>query len=178
MRLAISEVFCEIVSALGFVVGVLLPLLLWGKVFTTTELVDWLGTLNGDDGLWILVVLYVGGVFLDALGLPLDRVLDGWLGVHGQYPKLVSKKAFYENASSDLFAFRTNTWVYYYCFRNLWFFAILALFAWVPLVFVSNGLGWSVLLALILLVTILVLFLALKDHAALYQEITETFDQS
>ena len=125
MKFAISEVFCEVISAIGFIVA-LLPALILFDVVDISSIQDSIRDVSGANVLSFLIAAYILGVFLNVLGLPFDRWLTK-LGVTGQYPDASSSKLFFQKASSDLFNYRTNAWNHYYCFRNLLIFSPVAL---------------------------------------------------
>lgn len=99
------------------------------------------------------------------------------LGIKGQEPAEPSKKLFYQKASSDLFNFRTNLWNHYYCFRNLLTFSPFGLCLWIPVVYSHWG-PWATAVFVIAFIGVgWILYLAVREHAAFYSEVTKAFDE-
>jgi hypothetical protein len=174
MKIALSEVFCEVVSAFGFVLT-FIPVFLLLQVIEMNDISRWMSKIAGPDLLWIGVLAYILGVFLNIIGLPADIVL-GRLGISGQNPPQESKRKFYTQASQDLFNFRTNAWVHYYCFRNLLIFCPFAFILWAWVACVHWGYLLAVFMGLGIAVLGVLLYFAVKEHAAFYEEVTKTFD--
>lgn len=107
MKFTVSEVFCEVVNAIGFVLA-FLPVLLCLDLISLDEVAEWITSMTNTDLLSYILVAYIFGVFLNIVGLPADRFMK-LLGISRQYPDSVSSRRFYQKASSDLFNFRTNT---------------------------------------------------------------------
>jgi hypothetical protein len=173
MKFTISEVFCEVVSAIGFVVA-FLPLLDLLGAISVDVVFESIGKTTGTDLLSYLLIAYVLGVFLNIVGLPADRFIK-MIGISGQCPDQASSKNFYQKASSDLFNYRTNAWNHYYCFRNLLTFYPFAL-CWIPIVYQYYGTTVFVAFLIAMAALGLILYLAVKDHAQFYSELTKTFD--
>ena len=174
MKFAISEVFCEVVSALGFVFA-LLPIAFYLDIVTPSEVVSFITTMTSAKLLSVVVASYVLGVFLNIIGLPADRVMKA-IGITGQYPPDQSAKRFFQKATSDLFDFRTNVWNHYYCFRNLLTFSPFALCLWAPIVAKHQG-NWTLFAFIaIFVVTVFILYRAVKEHADFYTSVTKSFD--
>lgn len=174
MKFTVSEVFCEVVSAIGFVLA-FLPVLLLLNLISLDKVAEWITSLTGTSLLSFLLVAYILGVFLNIVGLPADRVMK-LLRISGQYPDTASSRLFYQKASSDLFNFRTNAWNHYYCFRNLLTFYPLALL-WVFVV--NRYCETKVVIAFCIAIVALgvILYFAVKEHAEFYSDVTRTFDE-
>lgn len=173
MKFTISEVFCEVVSAIGFVFA-LLPILICLDLTSLEEINSWVRGLTGTQILSLTFVAYVLGVFLNIIGLPMDEILKR-IRITGQEPSAESSKKFYKNASSDLFAYRTNAWNHYYCFRNLLTFYPLSLF-WLPVIYQNFSAKVFTAAVVAMLITAAVLYYATKLHAEFYLSVTNTFD--
>ena len=173
MKFTISEVFCEVVSAIGFVLA-FLPVLLCLDLIGLDKVVEWIASMTGTNLLSYLLVAYVLGVFLNIVGLPADRFMK-LLKISGQFPDPASSRAFYQEASSDLFNFRTNAWNHYYCFRNLLTFYPFALL-WIPIVFRYCETKVVITFCIAIIVLGVILYFAVKEHAEFYSDVTTTFD--
>ena len=174
MKFSISEIFCEVVSAFGFV-GAFLPGLVLLDFVTVGDIADWVKSLTGTYLLSFVFIAYILGVFLNIVGLPADRLLDR-LGITGPDTPESSRKRFYQQASSDLWDFRTNTWNHYYCFRNLLAFCPFAFFLWIPVIWIHSGFPAAAMFAIIFLPIVWLLYLAVKEHADFYSNVTRAFD--
>lgn len=174
MKFTISEVFCEIVSAFGFIAA-FFPILLLLNLVSLSDVAEWITSFTGTKLVSITFVAYILGVLLNAVGLPADRLMER-LGITGQYPGDSSSKKFYDEASSDLFNFRTNNWNHYYCFRNLLIFTPFGLGLWMPIVYIHGGLRAVITFVVLIGAIGWLLYLAAKEHADLYSEITKAFD--
>lgn len=175
MKFTVSEVFCEVVSAFGFIAA-FLPIAFFLNWASLDSVATWITSMTATKLLSFILVAYILGVFLNIIGLPADRFMP-IVGITGQEPDLSSKRRFYQEASSDLFNFRTNTWNHYYCFRNLLTFSPVGLCLWVPTVFLHWGLWATAVFVVVFVVVVWILYWAVRDHANIYLQVTKTFDE-
>ena len=173
MKFTLTEIFCEIISAVGFVLAIF-PILVYLDLLAFEDAASLFRDLTATKFLGIMAVAYVLGVFLDAFGLPIDDLLSK-VKIEGQIPHKKSSKKFFKKASSDLFSYRTNTWNHYYCFRNLLVFYPLSV-PWLHVVFCHySGLVFGVF-SIVYVAVFVGLYFSVKSHAAFYGQVTETFD--
>lgn len=173
MKFTISEIFCEVISAVGFVVA-MLPLLICLDLTTLESVRTWIMSMTGTNLLAYLLVAYIFGVFLNIVGLPADKLLSKFKFA-GQEPNDTSRNNFYKNASAHLFHYRTNAWNHYYCFRNLLFFFPFSIL-WLPVLYEHVDKKVFVALILTLAITGVTLFFAAKQHLEFYWSVTKSYD--
>lgn len=174
MKFTISEVFCEIVSAIGFIAA-FIPILVLLNWVSLVDVADWVTSLKGANLLSFAFISYILGVVLNVVGLPADKFMKR-LKITGQYPGESSRKLFYQKASSDLFNFRTNAWNHYYCFRNLLTFSPFAFILWGWVIYLHWGFWTSVVFAIVFIAIVRILYLAVREHADVYSDVTRSFD--
>ena len=174
MKFSISDVFCEVISGLFLLVS-LLPFGILLGLFSISDLMDLLKTLSAIDYALIFVILYVVGVFFDAFGLPADRILVK-IGITKHTPDEESTKKFLKNATSDLFQYRWNAWLHYYCFRNILVLLPVFTVLWGLVILFNFGIKAAILFFVVCALSTLIMYFSVKQHAEFYDLITKTFD--
>ncbi len=174
MKFTVSEIFCELVSSIGFIIA-FFPVAMYANLVTLNKVTMWIASITATQLALVIFVAYLLGVLLNIIGLPADRLMR-YIGISGQYPGESSSKLFFEKASSHLLNYRTNNWNHYYCFRNLFIFSTFGLALWAPIIFCENGWIAGVIFVVTMVLFGGLLYLAVNEHADFYSEITKTFD--
>ncbi len=170
MKPDITEIFCEIISGIA---GVFVAVLLLISIDVITfEQVREIATSNGDvlDFAGLLLVLYLVGIVVDALGLFFDKVFGRW--ICDDEPGEKEEAVFWNKVSEHVLAYRNHVWAYYFCYRNLFMLCIPAGILW-PFALRGTGVGlqWILIPMLFALLLVTVLFVAMRELFKLYYEI-------
>jgi len=171
MKVAITEVFCEIITGLA-VFCVAIPLFDWVSLvsfaeFTSATKSHW----NAPTLTAACAALYLVGLLFDAVGLMADGLLEKAFGVDP--PDATQRAAFWNHVSSHVLEYRNETWAYYFCYRNLLVLTAPAAVTWAGALF-SHGQRVAAAVAIVLAAAAGVAFWAsAKTLLGLYYEITK-----
>jgi hypothetical protein len=173
MKLAITEIFCEILTGLATTLVVLtwldwLNVICFKQVWITIKPYSGLATLTG-----VIIAAYLLGVILDAFGLVFDSLFDRFVCADEPTPE--NKKGFWTTANVHVLSYRDNIWAYYFCYRNLLILLLPALIASFGSLWSRKLTGWAWFTAIALVLLGVVLFFSMRTLLKIYYDITKCF---
>lgn len=173
MKVAITEIFCEVIT--GFAL-----------LFVLVGFLDWWGIssfeagwdivkeeLDGVTLIALVVAAYLLGVIIDSAGLLFDEYCGHLVATNT--PSEEDVKNFWKTADAHVLAYRDGVWAYYFCYRNLFMLSVPAAISWGFALCNRGAYGW--LIATILLIGGLgfVMFVSMRVLLRLYYTITKSF---
>ena len=148
MKLDVAQIFCEILSGAMALIVALAALYLYNSG-AALEAIKWATDMSIGKLSALVVAAYLLGLVVDAVGLLFDiLVVDRWKMVADHdYTRL--RSAFLAYAPSHVFAYWSDQWAYFSCYRNL----LVLMIPGVPIFTVSawaSG-GWRIGVVILLL---------------------------
>ena len=173
MKVAITEIFCEIITGLALTL-VILACLDWPGIITFEDVLETVKSSFGVTSLTtVLIAAYLLGVVLDAAGLVFDNVFHKV--ICADEPSSEEVKNFWRTADAHVLAYRDNVWAYYFCYRNLLMLTIPAIICWFGSLWQRGLRGWACSVAVALVGMGIVLFFSMRTLLKLYYNITKSF---
>jgi hypothetical protein len=169
----VTQVFCEVLTGLGFLFVILSILSLTGSytvrdvaLYATSRLT--IASLGA-----ILVVAYLVGTIMDAVGLALDQLFLYRLVVKAE-PSEDDRAKFWKNVSEHVLTYREAQWTYFSCYRNLFILFVPGSILWTVVVWKNVGPYWSIFTALVCILLEISLFITMKALVEIYFKITRS----
>ncbi len=173
MKVAVTEIFCEIISGLALALLVL-AFLDWQEIYVFEKLWE---AVKPALGLTLFTIILVGayllGVVLDAVGLVFDELFDN--RICSDEPTSQEMKLFWNKAGEHVFEYRDNVWAYYFCYRNLFILVLPSMICWFGALRHRGLFGWAWSVAVTIFLMGIVLFVSMRILLKLYYEITKSF---
>ena len=170
----ISEVFCEILGGVSILVY-LIPLIDLLGLANLDESFHFIADNLSASGLAIVVVVaYLLGLLMDAVGLVADEMLFDKL--HSEDPpSAANRKAFWKNAPESVIEYRDTQWAYFSAYRNLAIIGIPGGILWVLSIWCNYGVILGLIFFAIALISEYVLLRAARILITHYFNITKTW---
>lgn len=135
----VGEVFCEILSGSAILLVIVAVLDLTNIQSVDATVVAVVNTLSGADVVVVLVVSYLLGLLMDAIGFAMGELfLDQWVGLT-QLTEEEFKK-FWRTVPPHVLRYRNVQWSYYSAYRNLLVLGVPGGLLWVALAWCKIGL--------------------------------------
>jgi len=128
MKLNLTDVFCELISGVAIMLTVV-PILDLLRVLRVSD--AWQALLGSPNLTTLTVVLgvsYMVGVIFDGIAMSSDTWLARWLKVP-DVPHEASTD-FWRRVQPHVLSYRSETWAFYFCYRNLFLLLPVAAVAW------------------------------------------------
>ena len=171
--LDVTQVFCEVLTGLGFLLVVLGLFGLLGP-YAVQEIVFYVGTKLTIASLGaILVAAYLIGTIVDAIGLALDKLFLFGL-VFKEEPSEIDREKFWKSVSAHVLAYREAQWTYYSCYRNLFILFVPGSILWTMVVWKRTGIVWGIVAVVMFFLLETALFVTMKMLVEIYYKITKS----
>jgi hypothetical protein len=171
--LDITQVFCEVLTGLGFLL-VVFPVLVTVGPYNFHEAIFAIVRLSIAGLGAILVSAYLIGTIVDAVGMALDQLFLNKF-IHSSEPSEDDRAKFWRSVSQHVLAYRDAQWTYYSCYRNLFILFIPGSILWTTFVWMQVGRSFGMLTAIGFILLEAAFFITMKSLVGIYSKITKSF---
>lgn len=173
MKVAVTEIFCEVISGIALLLVVLAGLDWAGVLSLEKSLGTAAGSINLTTLTGVLIAAYLAGVVFDSVGLIFDLFCSHWICDNG--PTDQETKKFWTSVDSHVLNYKDQVWAYYFCYRNIFILLVPAAVCWCGALWNRGYVmgGWLALVSFIAFGG--VLFGAMRSLLNLYYRITKSF---
>jgi pimeloyl-ACP methyl ester carboxylesterase len=172
--LNLSQVFCEILSGFALSFSVL-PMLDVLQICSFDQIISWIGSLDGAIFVIALVLFYIMGLLIDAVGLAIgESFLDNLLNANP--PSKEDRAAFWKNVPAHLLNYHDRQWTYYSAYRSLFILFIPGGISWIWMVWKKWGVHYGFLVGIFFVIIEFALYRTLIALLNLYYDITKSFN--
>lgn len=168
----LTAVFCEILGGLA-VLLMLIPLLDITGAYSLDDLTPLVARhLTSGTLVAVLVIAYLVGTVVDAVGLMFD---DWWFGraLVANPPTDTERASFFKNVQEHILRYRDEQWTWYSCYRNLFLVFLPAGLFWVVSLGIRSHWGFAIALLVGLIVIEIALYRTMRVVLNIYAEITK-----
>jgi hypothetical protein len=171
--LDVTQVFCEVLTGLAFLFVMLSVLSLTG-FYTVPDVARYaIGKLTVASLGAILVIAYLLGTMMDAVGLALDQLFLDRLVVRTE-PSEDDRAKFWKNVNQHVLAYREAQWTYFSCYRNLFILFIPGSILWTLVIWKTVGPYWGISSGCIFILLEISFFITMKELVKIYFAITKS----
>jgi hypothetical protein len=171
--LDVTQVFCEVLTGLAFFFVILSVLSLTGShavhdvaLYAASKLT--IASLGA-----ILVIAYLVGTMMDAVGLALDQLFLYRLVARDE-PSEEERAKFWKNVNQHVLAYREAQWTYFSCYRNLFILFVPGSILWTLIVWNNIGPYWGISTGFVFLLLEASFFVTMKALVEIYFKITKS----